>query len=195
MTAAINPLNSVKGPAGVWFAAFGATEPAQTNAALIQDPSTPWLFLGATKGGVTWQDTDTYTDTQADQVPDAIGARLEKRVTTVKFNALEPTTAALVLALNSMGTLTVGTGITVYDPGQPNAGAIPQYCAILVDGQAPQLPGGGRARKRTIFRKVLNKPDLSVVASPTDDQVFAFSLQTFFVSSSISPWITMDQTA
>lgn len=191
-----NPLNSVRGPANVWVASFGATEPAQTNAALIADPSSPWTFIGTTQGGVSWADQQTVEETDADQLVDSIGGHVTKRKTIMTFNMLEVTVANLAVALNNFGTVNVGTGITVYDPGSYDGGSIPTYSAILVDGQAPQVPGGGKARRRTVFRKVMNTgAKVEQVDDSTKDKVFAFSGECFWVSTSLRPWIMMDQTA
>lgn len=188
--------NTVRGPANIWVGAFGVTEPAQSNAALIADPGAGWTSVGLTEGGVTWDDEQTVSGTRADQVIDEIGGRITARKTMVTFNLLEPTLARLLIALNNFGTVTTGTGITTYDPGQFTAGSIPAYTAILVDGWAPQLSGGGAARRRAIFRKVLNtNAKVEAVYDPTKDGVWAFSGQCYFVSSSISPYIVMDQTA
>lgn len=188
--------NVVRGPANIWVGVLGVTEPAASNAALIADPGAGWTSIGLTEGGVTWDDEQTVSGTRADQVLDEIGARVTARKTMVTFNLLEPTLARLQIALNNMGTLTVGSGITTYDPGQANAGTPASYSAILVDGWAPQLTGGGAARRRAIFRKVLNtNAKVEAVYDPTKDGVWAFSGQCYFVSTSISPYIVMDQTS
>jgi len=189
--------NTVRGPANIWIGAFGVTEPAQTNSALIADPGAGWTSVGLMQDGVTWEDDQTVSGTRADQVIDEIGARVTARKTMVTFNLLEPTLARLAIALNNFGTVTSpASGISVYDPGQFTAGSIPSYSAILVDGWAPQLAGGGAARRRAIFRKCMNtSAKVSMVADPTKDAVWALSLQCYFVSSSISPYIVMDQTS
>lgn len=196
MTGIINPLNTIKGEAYVWVGAFGVTEPAQTNAALVADPGAGWTFIGATQGGVSWDDTDTISDTTADQVIDPIGGRVTARKTTLMFNLLEPTLARLAIALNSFGAVTTpASGVSLFDPGQPTAGSIPSYSAYLIDGWAPQISGGGRARRRGIFRKVLNQPKITAASDPTKDQVLAISAQCYFVSNSLSPYIILDQTS
>lgn len=189
--------NTVRGPANVWVGTFGVTEPAQSNAALIADPSTGWTSIGLTTGGVTWDDDQTVSGTRADQVLDEIGARITARKTMVTFSMEEPTLARLAIVLNNFGTVSSpGSGISVYDPGQFNAGNIPSYTAILVDGWGPQISGGGAARRRAIFRKVLNTASkVEAVYDPTKDGVWAFSGQCYFVSTSISPYVVMDQTA
>lgn len=192
----INPLNAVRGPARIWVGAFGVTEPAQTNAALIADPGTGWTFVGATQGGATWEDDQTVDDTVADQVIDPIGGRVVKRKVQATFSMLEATLANLAWALNKFGTTTVGTGITTYDPGQYTAGDIPAYAAVLIDGQAPQITGGGKARRRVIFRKVMNtSAKVSQDYDPTKDTLIPVTAQCYYVSSSISPYVVMDQTS
>lgn len=199
MTATLSPLKTIRGPANLWYAPFGTTEPAATNAALIQDPSVAnaaWTFLGATQGGVSWIDDDTIEDTIADQVPVPLGGSLTKSITTVTFNLLEATLANLQIALNGLGTLNPGTGITTYTPGQANAGSILTYGAIIVDGQAPQLPGGGQARRRGIFRKLLNNGGKVTIASdPSKNALIPVTFQCYYVSNSIDRYFIQDQTA
>lgn len=196
MVATINPLNAIKGPANIWVATSGTTEPAQTNAATIADPGAGWTFVGATQAGCTWEDDQKIDDTVADQVIDNIGGRVTDRTITVTLSLLELTPANLQLALNRMGTITVNAGLTVYSPGQPNAGSIPQYSAILVDGWAPQISGGGAARRRAIFRKVMNKGGkVPMTYDPTKDAVVPVTFTCYFVSPTIDPYVWMDQTA
>lgn len=195
MTASINPNNVIMGPANVWVGAFGVTEPAQTNAAIIMDPGAGWSFIGATDGDVSWEVDHTITSVSADQSNDDITARATGRNIMLNLSALEPTLALLQIALNNFGTLTVGSGITVYDPGQANAATPLLWSAVLIDGQAPLLSGGGGARRRGIFRKVTNQPKVVDLSSKTKPGVWALSAKCFRVSDTISPYIVMDQTA
>lgn len=196
MTAQINPLNAIRGPANIWGAVFGVTEPAATNAAIIQDPGAGWTFLGATQGGCTWTDDQTVEDTEADQVIDSIGGSITKRNVTVTFSLLEATLSNLSIALNRMGTLTVGTGITTYSPGQPNAGTIPIYSAIIVDGQGPQISGGGQARRRGIFRKLLNTGGkVAITSDTTKNGLIPVTFKCYGVTNNIDPYFIQDQTA
>lgn len=192
--ATITPNNVILGPANLWYGVFGATEPALTNAALIIDPA-GWAFVGATSGGVTWEEVVTLTKVQADQVIDPITARPTGRTITIATNLLEPTVANLALARNNLGTVTVGTGITTVTAGQPNAATPSIFAALLVDGWAPLLSGGGSARRRAIFRKCLNDPKITQSADPTKPSMWALSMEAYYVSSTIDPWISEDQTA
>jgi hypothetical protein len=193
----INPLNAVRGPARIWVATLGATEPAATNAALVADPdSSVWTFVGATQGGCTWEEDQTITDIEADQVVDPIGGRVTKRKIAINFSMLEATLANFAVALNRFGTTTVGTGITTYSPGQMTSGSIPTYSAVLVDGQAPQVPGGGQARRRAIFRKVMNNnAKVSQTYDPAKDDLIPVTFQGYYISPTIDPYFVMDQTA
>lgn len=195
MTATVNGFNAIQGPINLWYGAFGVTEPAQSNAALIADPGAGWTFGGGTKGGISWEIDHTLTDIVFDQLIDPVDSRITGRSGMVTFNAAEPTLAMLALALNNVGTTNVGTGITTYSPGQPNAATPLTFSAILLDGWAPRLSGGAAARRRAIFRKVLNQPKLVTDGDPSKNVVWALSLKMYYVSNSIDPWIGMDQTA
>ncbi|SRR5579884_285120 len=195
MTAAVNPNNAIMGPFNVWTGAFGVTEPAQTNAALITDPGAGWTFQGGSQGGASWEIDHTITDLSFDQVIDPVGGRITGRSGMVVFNAAEPTIALLAIALNNIGTTTVGSGITTYTAGQPNAGTPLTYNAVLLDGWAPLLSSGAAARRRVIFRKCLNQPKVVNNGDPNKQLVWALNVKMYYVSNSIDPWIGMDQTA
>jgi hypothetical protein len=193
----INPLEYIEGEARVWIGAFGATEPPQTPVALEEDPGAGWTFLGATQGGVTWEDDQTVTGARADQVIDEIGGRVTARKTMVTFSLMQGTLANLAASLNGFGsTSSPVEGVSVYDPGQMTAGDIPGYSAILVDGWAPQLSSGGKARRRGIFRKLLNTgAKVGQQYDPTKQALIPVSFQCYWVGPGLSPYVIVDQTA
>lgn len=195
MTMAVNPNNAIEGPISFWYGAFGVTEPAQTNAALIADPGAGWTAGGGSNGGITWEIDHTLTDITFDQVIDPVDARITGRSGMVTFNAAEPTLAVLAVALNNVGTTTVNAGISIYDPGQPNSATALTFNAVLLDGWAPKLNTGAAARRRTIFRKCLNQPKMINIGQPGKNVVWALQVKMYYVSNAISPWIQMDQTA
>jgi len=195
MAGVVNPSNAVMGPINLWYGAFGATEPAQTNAGLIADPGAGWTFGGGTNGGISWEIDHVITDLNFDQVIDPVGGRVTDRTGMVTFNAAEPTLAMLTLALDNLGTTTVGSGISTYSPGQPNSATPLAYNAILLDGWAPLLGSGAAARRRAIFRKMLNAPKIITNGDPVKQLVWALSVKMYWVSASIDPYIVMDQTA
>ncbi len=195
MVATPNAFNAIQGPLNLWYGAFGVTEPAQTNAALLADPSTGWTFGGGTQGGTTWEIDHTITDITFDQLIDPVDGRVTARSGMVTFNAAEQTLGLLAMALNGIGTLTVGTGINVYTPGQPNSATPLTFNAILLDGWAPRLTSGAAARRRVIFRKMLNQPKMVSGGDGTKPGVWAIQTKMYWVSTSIDPWVGMDQTA
>jgi hypothetical protein len=195
MTATTNSNNAIMGPLNLWYGVFGATEPAQTNAALIADPGAGWTFGGGTKGGIDWEIDYTYQDITFDQQIDPVSARVIGRNGLVTFNAAEPTLAMLQLAMDNLGTITVGSGISIYNPGQPNSGTPLTFAAILLDGWAPLLGSGAAARRRAIFRKMLNQSKLVTSGDPTKQQSWTLPLKMYGVSPSIDPYVVMDQTA
>lgn len=193
----VNPLNYIEGEARLWVGAFGVTEPNQTLSALEADPGAGWTFLGATQGGVSWEDDQTVTGARADQVIDEIGGRVTARKTMVTFSLMEGTLANLAVGLNGFGSVSSpAEGVSVYDPGQMTAGDIPAYSAILVDGWAPQVSGGGKARRRGIFRKLLNTgAKVGQQYDPTKQSLIPVSFQCYYVGPNLSPYVILDQTA
>jgi len=195
MTAATNSNNSIVGPINLWYGVFGVTEPAQTNAALIADPGAGWTFGGGTKGGIDWEIDHTYVDITFDQQIDPQSARIIGRSGMVTFNAAEETLAMLQLAMNNLGSVTVGSGISIYNPGQPNSATPLTFAAILLDGWAPLLSSGAAARRRAIFRKMLNQNKLTTKGDPSQQNPWSLPLKMYGVSPSIDPYVVMDQTA
>lgn len=191
----INPNNVILGPARIWVGAFGVTEPAISNAALVVDPSTGWSYLGATSGGATWEVDLTITRVPADQWIDDVIGRTTKRAVSLTTNLLEGTLANMLVALNNIGTITVGTGISSMTSAQPNSATPSQYASVLIDGWAPVLGSGAAARRRGIFRKCLNETKLANILDPVKPGMFALNFGTFGVSDSIDPYIVEDQTA
>lgn len=190
-----NPNNVILGPARIWVGAFGVTEPALTNAALIVDPSTGWTYLGATSGGAQWEVDLTLTRVPADQWIDDVMGRFTHRQVSLTTNLLEGTMANMLVALNNIGTVTAGSGITSMTAGQPNAAVPAQYASILIDGWAPLLGSGAAARRRGIFRKCLNETKVANTLAPDKAGMFALNFGTFGVSNTIDPFIVEDQTA
>jgi len=203
----VNPNNVVQGPAVVYWGVFGSvTEPPVTNTAIKTDPVSAggagWNDFGGTTGGVTWELDHTYGQIKADQVVDAIGARLTARTITVSMILLEATLTNLQAAMNQSATITVGSGITTLDPGTaPAAGATPvsatqpTYSALLIDGWAPALGSGAAARRRFIMRKVLNDVKATAKYDMADQVGWGCTFTCYYVNATTSPFLIFDQTA
>jgi len=202
----VTPDNVVQGPAVLYTGVFGSTtEPPVTNTAIKTDPVTGggagWSDVGGTTGGVSWDVAYTYGQIKADQIVDPIGARLTGRTITVATSMLEATLTNLKVAMNNSATITVGAGITTFDPGgaqaagqAPTSVTQPTYSALLVDGWAP-AQAGVAMRRRFILRKVLNDVKATAKYDLTSQSVWACTFTCYYVSSTLSPFMVYDQTS
>jgi hypothetical protein len=195
----VNPNNVVQGPAILYWNSFGATEPPDTNAAVIQPPwvtgSSAWTDLGATTGGVMFSVSHTYTQIKADQNVDPIGARLSGRTIQVTANLLEATMQNLWLAMNQVAIQNPLSGITTLDPITTTSATQPTYIALCIDGWAPTLATGLQARRRIIVRKVLDDVKASAKYDLTNQVTWDCTFTAYYVSSTIAPFHMQDQTA
>jgi hypothetical protein len=189
----ITPGNLVQGPATLYWGAFGAAEPA--DSAVGTDPGVAWTDVGGTTGGVTFEVDTTYADLTVDQLIDPVGARLTKRAITLSTKLSELTMSNLNLAMNSLATITPGTGFTAMDPQTTTSATQPTYSALLLDGWAPALAAGGAARRRVIVRKVLSAAKITLTYDMTNQAVYELTWTAYFVSPSIPPFHIIDQTA
>ena len=125
------------GPATVYWAPFGTTEPPYSQTANV--PPDTWTDVGATADGssVLLEIEHTLTDISAEQLVDPIGSRLSKRVIQVTAALEEATLQNLQLAMNQMLTLSSGPGYTVADPITTLGSTQPIYTALMIDGFAP----------------------------------------------------------
>lgn len=91
--------NLLMGPAELFAAAFGATEPANAAAPVVS----PFRDLGGTEGGATLTISQTYTPMIVDQVAMAVGSRKTAQSVRVATNLAEATLDNLRMALNQPG--------------------------------------------------------------------------------------------
>src|SRR6516165_1437950 len=192
---AVNPSNVIQGPATIYCGAFGTTEPADTNAALIAAPGAGWTDMGATTGGVTVSIEHTYGVIKADQLVDNIGARLTGRTITVAMGLLEATLQNLLVAMNQAANISTLAGVTTFDPVTATSATQPTYTALLVDGWAPTLGTGAAARRRFIVRKLLSDVKASAKYDLTTQVTWDSTFTAYYVSPSIAPFHIQDQTS
>lgn len=184
--------NVTLGPGTFYVGAFGATEPADTAVNAVPQASA-WTDGGGTMGGVTLSIDQDYKELEADQVVDTIGRRLTKREFTIKTNLVEPTLANVALALNASTPVT-GTGFASYDPPNDTSATSPNYKALIFDGIAP-APVNSNFRRRFVARKCLSTEGVELTYSKDDQTVIPVTFIAHFVSSSITPFRIVDQTA
>ena len=184
------------GPATLYTAPFGTTEPAWT--AITSSPLSPWTDCGAIADGtsILLEVEHTLTDIAVEQLIDPVGARVSKRVIQVTAALLEATQQNMVLAMNQMATITTGSGYSVLDPLTTPTSLQPQYTAILIDGYAPTTGTVETScRRRMIVRKTLSASKIDLEYEKTKPTTYSTTWSGYYVSSSVAPFEIIDQTS
>lgn len=185
---AVTTTNLIMGPASLYIATFGATEPADTDVNTTPAASS-WTDLGGTQDGVKLSVDQTYTPLEVDQIVDEPGARLTKRMFTIETNLAEPTLENLKFLLND-GTAASGSGYKNFEPIYASSATQPTYRAVLLDGYGP-----GQLRRRFIIRKVLSNDKVESTYKKDAQTLFTVKWQGFYVSSVIAPFKLIDATS
>lgn len=192
----VNPQNLVQGPANLYLAAFGATEPADSTATVAGGaPGGVWVDAGGTETAVMIEEDVKYSQMRVTQIPMDLGARMTDYVVTVSTQMAEVNVANLQWALNQLNTVTVSANYTTVDRIVSTPAVQPTYAALIVDGWGPTLATGQPARWRHIIRKVLSTPKIQRNYEPGKPVVYDVSFQAFWVSASITPVHEILQTA
>lgn len=194
---AVNAANLVLGPARLYVAPFGSTEPADSSVTPngpTTPPSSPWTDVGGTDGGVTFEVDNTYTALSVDQVIMDVGARLTEMKMTVTAKLSEMTLTNLQTSLNSIGTAGSGTGYSTLDIPVGSSATQPTYAALIIDGWAPMSSTGAPMLRRVIVRKVLSQVKASLAFDKKTQQGLDCTFSAYFVSPSIAPVHVIDQT-
>lgn len=182
--------NLIAGPADLYCAAFGATEPLDTELStppLVAD----WTALGGTSGGVQFTVAREFMELSVDQVVDTPGRRMTKRDFSVATSLAEGTLENLALALGELETsVTAAAGVKSLEPGAADPGEEPNYSAIILDGRAP----AGK-RRRIIGRKVLSTESVESAYTKDGQTLIPVTFTGHWVSSSIRPFRVVDATA
>lgn len=173
--------NLIQGPAVLYHAVFGATEPATVSAA----PAVAWTDVGGTKDGVELTIADEYGVLDVDQEVHEMGRRRTKRVISVKTQLAEATLDNLARATANSAPL---TNVMEGDVGL--AAFAPAYSAILLDGIAP-----GGFRRRIILRRTLPTDSVGVAYKKDGMTLIPVTWTAHFVTSAIKPYKIEDATA
>ena len=192
----ITPSNIAMGPATVYWAPFGTTEPAYTS--LTSAPAAPWTDVGATADGssVLLEVEHTMTDIGAEQLVDPIGARLSKRVVQITASLEEATLQNMQLAMNQLLTISPGTGYSVADPITTLASSQPTYTALMIDGWAPTTgTSESSCKRRIIVRKCLSSSKVDLEFEKTKPTIYATTWTGYYISSSTAIFEVIDQTS
>ena len=186
----VTTTNLVQGPATLYSAAYGATEPADTAVNTTPAAST-WTDVGGTQDGVKLTVDQSYTELEVDQVVDRVGSRLTKRDFTVETSMAEVTLSNLSLALNG-GTSASGAGYASFEPSFASSATQPTYKALLFDGWAP---GTSAFTRRVIVRKTLSTDAVEMGYTKDKQTLFGVKFSGHYVSASIAPIHVVDQTS
>jgi hypothetical protein len=195
---AVTASNLVLGPARLYAAAVGSTEPldsAVTPNGTTTPPSSPWVDVGGTDGGVQLNVAGTYQDLVVDQTIVPVGARLTDLAMDVTVKLSEMTLNNLNLALNSITAQGSGSGYATSDITVTSVASQPTYAALIIDGWAPALSSGAAALRRVICRKTLSQPKVDFMFDRKTQQGIACVFKIFVVSSSVNPIHIIDQTS
>ena len=194
---AVTASNLVLGPARIYTAPFGSTEPTDASVTpngTTTPPSAPWVDVGGTDGGVTFEVDTTYTDLTVDQIIMNVGARLTELKMSVTVKLSEVTLANLQTSLNSIGVTASGSGYSTLEIPVGSAASQPAYAAVIIDGWAPYTAAGLPALRRIIVRKVLTQTKVSMTYDKKSQLAYECTFGAYYVSSSINPCHIVDQT-
>lgn len=186
----VTTTNLIQGPATLYVAAFGATEPADAQ---VSAAPTGFTDLGGTVGGVTLTATIDLAQLDVDQVLDPVGDVITARNVTVATSLAEATLANLARVLNLAdsdvvaGTSPVGPTL---EPKSDLTSFQPVYRAFILDGLAP-----GGFRRRIILRKALQTAAAAIPHGPAAQTVIPATFRTTYVSPSIRPFRILDAIA
>ncbi|MFC8077522.1 hypothetical protein ACFUN8_18545 [Streptomyces sp. NPDC057307] len=167
--------NLVMGPAKIYIAPFGTTEPADASVNSAPLASAGWVYLGGTNDGVEKTLEQTYENFQVDQSVMSPGARLTEVSFKVKTNLAEPTLQNLVYVLND-GSTASGVGYETYEPEFGSSATQSTYRALIIDGYAP---GGNDLKRRVIIRKVLSTDNVEFAYKSDTQTVFSVQWEAF----------------
>lgn len=178
---AVTTTNLLQGPADVFVATFGATEPADAETA----PAAAWVDAGSTDGGVTLTLGQTFSNMTVDQVAMPVGSRLTEQMATVATTLAEATLANFRRALNQA----TSAATTVEFGGEDIVNSDPLYQAVLLRGRAP---GGGTPRL-VILRRTLSTESIGVPFQKDGKTVLPVTWTAYYVSASIKA-VKIDET-
>lgn len=191
---ALTVTNLVVGPASLWYAPVGTTEPAYS--AITSPPGAGWTDVGMTADGTSLllEIDQTITDFSAEQIIDRIGGRTTKRIIQVTATLQEATLQNMALALNQLATITAGSGYSVLDPITANSASQPTYMALILDGWAPTTGTVETAcRRRVVIRKCLSASKVDLEYEKTKPVMYSTTWAGYYVSAAISPFEVVDQ--
>lgn len=186
----VTTTNLILGPAAIYLGAFGAAEPADSNAAINATPAaSAWTDAGGTMDGVKLVVDQTYTPLEVDQIVDRAGSRLTKREMSVETVMAEATLENISTLMNG-GTAASGSGYKSFEPSFANSATQPNYGAVLFDGWGPSS-----FRRRVIVRKTLNVESIELAYTKDKQVGLKAKFAAHYVTSAIAPLHIVEATS
>jgi hypothetical protein len=192
----VDVANLVLGPCDLYIGPYMAAEPpdsAVTPNGPTNPPGSPFIDVGGTDGGVTFEVDSEFTELTVDQIIMGVGARMTGVKMSVTAKLAEVTLSNISQALNQLATPAAGAGYSTLDIPVGKASTQPKYACLLIDGWAPELPSGEPALRRLIVRKVLSTAKVALAYDKKTQQSLDCTWNVYFVSDSIVPVHIVDQ--
>lgn len=173
----VTATNLLQGPATLYWAAFGAEEPATIEDAF----GVGWTDLGGTQEGFTLKTETEMAALTVDQIVDELGATLTSRNITGATTLAEATLDNLARVLNEpVPAAAVGDAERELNLTEGVAAFQLPYAAIGIDGVAP----GGK-RRRVILRRTLSVEGTETANKKDGQTLFPVTWKAYYVSPSI----------
>lgn len=186
---AVSTTNLLQGPATLYIGLFGATEP--TDATINAAPSTGWVDVGGTNGGVNATATLTVDSLSVDQVLEIPGDVITGRNVTISTTMAEATLLNYARTWNIDETSGITTGTSpvgpIFEPNSDVSSFKPIYHALILDGIAP-----GGFKRRIIARRVIQTSAVALNYAKADQTGLAVTWRTTYISPSIRPFRVLD---
>jgi hypothetical protein len=181
----INVANLIAGPADLYDFAVGLTEPTTP---VGFTPPAGWRSMGGTDDGVAVTIGQTFETVSSDQTVDIIASLPTERKVTIETNLLERTMDNLKASLNG-GTIVTGATVDTFEPVTDGVANPPTYKGIGLYGKSAINGKAGLL----IVRRCLVTDDVSFAYKKDAAQMLALTWTAHYVSSSIGPWIFLQE--
>jgi len=177
----VTATNLIQGPAAMYIADFGSTEPTTIDAS----PDVDYTDVGGTMDGTTLSIADEYQILNVDQIIYEMGRVRSGRAVSVKTSLAEATLDNLAHAINNTAPVS-----NVLEGDDGVAAFRPAYKALIIDGLAP-----GGFRRRITLRKVLQIDTVETSYKKDGQTLFPVNFAIHWISASIKPFKIEDAIA
>lgn len=180
----INVTKLIAGPATLYTADVGATEPSNAT-----DPITgSWVDAGGTNDGVNITIAQSFETVSSDQTVDVIASLPTERSLQIETSLMERTLDNVKLSVNG-GTIITGSVTDTFEPISNTVDIPPTYKAVLLKGTSAINGKTGLL----IVRRCLVTQDVAFAYKKGGVTMLGVRWTGHYVSNSIGPWIFLQQ--